>query len=182
MIPVRASRLLAAVALVAAAPASYAQIYRCDTDSGVPLYQNAPGARCKPLDLPSITTIPAPARAPGAAPRPPQNGAAPAPGAAAPGGPSVPGASPASFPRVEAGTQRSRDQERRRILEDELRKEESRLAQLRTDFNGGEPERRGEERTMYWKYLERVQQMKDDIARSEGAVASLKRELSTLRD
>ena len=37
-----------------------AQVYRCDSDNGVPLYQNSPGPRCKPLDMPNLSTIPAP--------------------------------------------------------------------------------------------------------------------------
>lgn len=161
-----------------------AQVFRCETDSGVPLYQNTPGPRCKAMDLPVITTIPGPARqptqpaGPGAStPRPSAGaaqGAAPAPGAPGTG-------AAAGFPRVDAPVQRSRDQDRRKILEDEMRKEESRLAELRAEFNGGEPERRGDERN-YQKYLDRVQRLKDDMARSESALASLRRELGALRD
>lgn len=151
-----------------------AQIYRCDTDSGVPLYQNAPGSRCTALDLPVLTTIPAPVLPPGAnVPR-----AAPPKGAA---GTTASAPTPAGFPRVEASAQRSRDLDRRRILEDELRKEEARLADLRTEFRSGEPERRGDERN-YQKYLDRVERLKDDISRSESAVASLRREMTSLRD
>jgi len=161
-------------AVVCAAPLlAGAQIYRCETDSGVPLYQNSPGPRCAPLDLPNLTTIPAPVLPP----------AAGVPRAAPPkpsGGP-VPSAQSGGFPRVEASTQRSRDLDRRRILEDELRKEEARLADLRNEFKAGEPERRGDERN-YQKYLDRVERLKDDIARSESAVASLRREMTALRD
>ena len=69
----------------------------------------------------------------------------------------------------------------RRILEDELSKEEAKLADLRKEFNGGEPERRGDERN-YQKYLDRVQRLKDDIGRSEVNIASLKRELASVRE
>lgn len=163
---------------------AHAQVYRCETDSGVPLYQNTPGPRCKAMDLPVITTIPGPARqapapagASSNAPRP-QTGAAQGSGSAA--GASANG-SASGFPRVDAPVQRSRDQDRRRILEDELRKEEARFAELRSEFNSGEPERRGDERN-YQKYLDRVQRLKDDMARSESAMASLRREISALRD
>jgi predicted RNase H-like nuclease (RuvC/YqgF family) len=82
---------------------------------------------------------------------------------------------------VDTGAQRTRDAERRKILEDELKKEEMRLAELRSEFNGGEPERRGDERN-YQRYLDRVQRLKDDIARSESAVSSLRREMAALKD
>ena len=166
-----------------------AQVWRCETDSGVPLYQNTPGPSCKPLDLPVITTIPAPpaARAPAAAatsPRGPASnaGATSSPGAPAAGaGGSQGAAAAAAFPKVDPGAQRTRDLERRRILEEELSKEELRLRELRAEFRDGEPERRGDERN-YQRYLDRVQRLKDDIARTESAMASLKRELAGLRD
>lgn len=171
---------------------SQAQVWRCETDSGVPLYQNTPGPRCKPLDLPVITTIPAPAapaRVPGAAGSSSRNGAASggasggasAGGATSGSGTGQASAAPSAFPRVDPGEQRARDQDRRRILEQELRKEEARLKELREEFRDGEPERRGDERN-YQKYLDRVQRLKDDIARTESAMASLKRELAGLRD
>ena len=86
-----------------------------------------------------------------------------------------------AFPKVDPAEQRVRDLERRRILSEELRKEEARLAELRAEFRDGEPERRGDERN-YQKYLDRVQRLKDEIARTESAMASLKRELAGLRD
>jgi hypothetical protein len=165
--------LLVFVAWVAAMPMfAQAQVWRCETDSGVPLYQNVGGPRCKPLDLPVITTLPAPQPGPGTGPAratlpasPPTSGAAPA---------------AAGFPKVDPAAQRARDQERREILETEMRKEESRLAELRAEYQNGEPERRGDERN-YQRYLDRVQRLKDEIARSENAIGSLRRELAALR-
>jgi hypothetical protein len=155
-----------------------AQIFRCETPGGVPLYQNAAGPGCKALDLPQITTIPAPP-----APRVPAQPSGPRPGAAAaqPSGGAQAGGGAAGFPRVDASSQRTRDLDRRRILEDELKKEELRLGELRAEFNGGEPERRGDERN-FQRYLDRVQRLKDDIARSESSVSSLRREMAALRD
>lgn len=186
-----------AVLLVSAVPLTVqAQVWRCETDSGVPLYQNSGGARCKPLDLPVITTLPGPVlpkpaqppSARGAAGSVQTSGAnAPAGGSATtgPGQATVPPGGSASgaatFPRVDPAEQRARDLERRRILTEELRREESRLSELRGEFREGEPERRGDERN-YQKYLDRVQRLKDDIARTESAVASLKRELAGLKD
>ena len=88
--------------------------------------------------------------------------------------------SPASFPRVDRDTQRTRDSDRRRILEDELKAEEDRLARLRTEFNNGEPERRGDERN-FALYQERIQRLREDIARVETNVGALRREIALLR-
>jgi hypothetical protein len=169
--PLRRSWL--ALVLLAAAPAmpsvAQAQVWRCETPGGGIEYSNSPAssrdARCRAVDLPNLTTIPAPKL--------------PAQPAAKGGSTATP--TPAGFPRVDAGAQRSRDLDRRRILEDELRKEEARLGELRAEFNGGEPDRRGDERN-YQKYLDRVQRLRDDIARSESSIASLKREVTSLRE
>jgi hypothetical protein len=169
----------AAALCVALPAAAQAQIWRCE-NNGVVEYSNNPAsgrdAKCRTIDLPALTTIPAPnlpaqPAQPGAAARPAAGGAS--------GGSASP--SPAGFPRVDTGAQRTRDADRRRILEDELKKEEARLAALRSEFNNGEPERRGDERN-YQKYLDRVQRLKDDIARSESAASSLRREMAALKD
>jgi hypothetical protein len=81
---------------------------------------------------------------------------------------------------VDAAAQRSRDSDRRKILQDELDREQTRLEEFRKEFNGGEPERLGNERN-YQKYLDRVERLKGDIARSEANVASLRRELESVR-
>jgi hypothetical protein len=94
------------------------------------------------------------------------------------------GAHAAAAPRpgeakVEPAAQRQRDSDARRILEAELRREEERLAALKREYNNGEPERRGDERN-FAKYLERVEQMKADIGRSESDIAAIRRELAKL--
>ena len=81
--------------------------------------------------------------------------------------------------RVDPAEQRSRDSDARRILADELRREEDRLAALRAEYNNGQPERRGDERN-YQRYLDRVAEMKAAIARREADVAAIKRELAKL--
>jgi hypothetical protein len=81
--------------------------------------------------------------------------------------------------KVPPAEQKTRDGEARRILEAELQKEETRLEELKREYNNGEPERRGDERN-YQRYLDRVAALKADIARKEGDVAALKRELAKL--
>jgi hypothetical protein len=86
---------------------------------------------------------------------------------------------PSNFPRVDNDTQKSRDSDRRHILEDELKTQEAKLADLQKAYNNGEPERMGDERN-YQRYLDRVQQMKDDIARTQSDIDSIRAELSKL--
>jgi hypothetical protein len=82
--------------------------------------------------------------------------------------------------RVDPSQQRVRDADARRILETELRREEEALTQLKKEFNNGEPERNGDEKN-YQKYLDRAAELKSSVARKEGDVAALKRELGKLQ-
>lgn len=145
-------------------PAAQAQIYRCEGPNGVAEYSNTLPAgdtrRCRKVSLPSLTTIPA-AKVPSVAkPAAPNGGAA--------------------FPRVDPRQQKVRDEQRREILESELRKEQQRLAGLKAEYKDGEPDRLGNERN-YQKYLDRVARLKDEIGRSETNIASIERELAPLR-
>jgi len=83
--------------------------------------------------------------------------------------------------KVDAGAQRTRDTDRRRILEEELAAEEKRLTDLKKEYNNGEPERQGDERN-YQKYTDRTEKLKADVARSEANVDSLRRELTSLKN
>jgi Domain of unknown function (DUF4124) len=85
-----------------------------------------------------------------------------------------------NFPKVDGATQKARDTDRRRILEDELRDKNTRLADLKREYNNGEPERQGNERN-YQRYLDRVAQLKADIARTESDVASIKSEIGKVQ-
>lgn len=87
----------------------------------------------------------------------------------------APSAGPASA-RVDPADQRARDNDARRILESELKREEDRLGQMRGEFNNGQPERQGGE-SNYQKYLDRVAEMKSAIVRKESDIAALRREL-----
>lgn len=169
---------LSALAVSLASPAALAQVYRCESDTGVPIYQGSPsGKNCRQLDMAPLTTIPAPKLPAGAAAKP----AAPSAGQQGAARPAAGATGPADFPRVDPGTQRARDGERRSILETELAREEGRLDSLRREYNNGEPERLGSERN-YQKYLDRVERLKEDIARSEANIASLRRELAAIRE
>lgn len=84
------------------------------------------------------------------------------------------------FPKVDASTQKARDNDRRRILEDELRDKESQLADLKREYNNGEPERLGNERN-YQRYLDRTERLKADIARAESDIASIRNEIGKVQ-
>lgn len=148
--------------------AQSSEIFVCVGEDGQKVFQNTGNVKsCKRLDVQPILTLPA-ARVPAAK------------GNVQPAVEQRASASPASFPRVDGDTQRSRDGDRRRILEDELKGEEERLAKLKVDYNNGEPERRGDERN-FALYRERTQRIQDDIARTENNVRALLRELSLQR-
>ena len=125
--------------------------------------QEARERGCKAIEGQPITVIQS-----GRPPAPPRSGS---PGDAA--------ATRAPEAKVDAGAQRARDGESRRILERELRREEERLADMRREYNNGEPERMGNERN-YQKYLDRVADMKARIDRKEADVSAIKRELAKL--
>jgi hypothetical protein len=95
------------------------------------------------------------------------------------GSPAPAGVNTSPTAKVDPNAQRGRDGERRTILEGELKKEESALAQLKGEYNNGEPERRGDERN-YQKYLDRTAELKAAIARKEADIAALKREIGKL--
>jgi hypothetical protein len=140
------------------------EIFLCVDDEGRKTFTNTGNTKgCKRQDVGPVMTVPAPRL-------PPRSVAANG----------ADRATPASYPRIDGETQRSRDGERRRILEDELRAEEERVARLREEFNGGEPERRGDERN-YARYQERVQRLQEDIQRGENNIVALRRELASLR-
>ena len=79
--------------------------------------------------------------------------------------------------RVDAVDQKSRDSDARQILEAELKKAEARHSGLLSEYNNGEPEKRGDEGRNYQKYLDRVAELKASLARNESDIAGIRREL-----
>lgn len=161
------NRLLASLFVLASLGVqAQGTVYRCP---GPPvLYTDALSAKeahekgCRTIEGTPITVLQAPKPRPSVA-------------AAAPG---VEGARGAEG-RIDAGQQRVRDDERRRVLQTELRQAEERLGAAQKEFNNGQGERRGDERN-YQKYLDRMAELKDNIARYEADVQALKREIAKL--
>ena len=159
------SQLSVMLLLASAVTAVHAQseIFLCDDGHGSKTYQNTGASKgCKKVDLPGITTIPGLPRKPAVVAAAKQS------------------AAPADFPRVDSGTQKARDNDRKQILLDEMKTEEQKLTELKKEFNGGEPERRGDERN-YAKYQERVATMKDEVGRTEKNIDALRREIGNLK-
>ena len=84
--------------------------------------------------------------------------------------------SPAGFPKVDPATQKTRDDSRRRILEEELGGEEKALAQAKAELTEQEGIRSGDERN-YQRVLDRLQKYKDEVERHQKNVEALKKEL-----
>lgn len=154
----------ATLALLVCASAQ-AQIYRCVDAAGRPLYTDSKVGKCQLIDT---------------GPTPPPSASAQIPAPRGPTAINAPSAAPANFPRVDNAQQKARDAERREILSDELRIEEQKLADLKKEFNNGEPERQGNEKN-YAKYQERVASMREDISRTERNVEALRREIGNIK-
>lgn len=136
-------------------------VFVCVDERGNKEYKNNGATKgCKRIDLANITVMAAPRRAPVIA----QTASI------------KPASSPGDFPKIDSSTQKTRDNDRRQILLDEMKIEEVKLTDLKKEFNGGEPERQGNERN-FAKYQERVAGMKEEIGRTEKNIEALKREL-----
>ncbi len=87
---------------------------------------------------------------------------------------------PPNFPKVDRDTQKSRDDGRRRILEDELSTEEKGLSDAKVKLAEQESIRNGDEKN-YQRVLDRLKPYQDAVERHERNVSALKRELAALR-
>lgn len=145
---------------------SFAQerIFRCGNE-----YTNnaveAKARGCKPLDGGNITMI---------------QGTKPASAAAGASAPNRQASGAQGAGRVDSVEQRNRDADARAILETELKKAEARQAELRKEYNNGEPDKLGPETRNYQKYLDRVAAMKAELDRTESDIAGIRRELGRM--
>ena len=150
--------------LAAAGGPAHAQIYRCMSADGksTEYINNAKDAQqrgCKTMEGGNVTVVQS------------------TPAQKSPMRATSSSASPSSSGGPE---QKARDSDSRIILESELKKAESKLAEQQKEFNNGEPEKQGIEGRNYQRYLDRVAEMKDSIARNISDIAGLKREISRL--
>ena len=163
--------------LAIAAPAAWSQgaaataatVYRCPgppilyTDQITP--QEAKEKNCRTIEGAPVTIV---------------QTAKPAPAAARKGEGSAGREGRGAESKVDPNAQRQRDGDARKLLEAELQREETRLADLQREFNNGEPERLGGERNAQ-KYIERVADMRAQIARKQEDIVAIKREIAKLQ-
>ncbi len=158
--------LLLATALVGLQASAQERVWRCGNE-----YTNnatiAQQRGCKVMEGGNVTVV-----------QGTRVSAAPSSSGASSGGGAA--RSPAGSPKVDGAEQRVRDGEARSVLEAELKKAEARQAELQKEYNNGEPEKQGSESRNYQKYLDRVAEMKAEIARNESDIAGIRRELGRL--
>jgi hypothetical protein len=157
-------------ALFAAALHARAGIYECVDPNGNKRFTNiaSEAKGCKALNIPVNSAPPAPAAAPHAN----TGKASPARAASTP--------TPAGFPRVDRETQASRDNDRRRILENELANEQKALDEAKRDLAQQESQRLGDERN-YQRVLDRLEPYKKRVKQHEDNVAAIRREIANVR-
>jgi hypothetical protein len=158
--------------VLAGSPAFAQQIYRCVSNGGVSEYINnakdAQSRGCKPMTGGNVTIVQGTAVS-----------GSPAPAAKTTA--RISSGTPTAPSRSDGGSeQRARDSDSRVILEAELKKAEARLAEQQKEYNNGEPDKQGIESRNYQRYLDRVAEMKDSLARQQSDVAGIKREIARL--
>lgn len=85
-----------------------------------------------------------------------------------------------AFPKVDGNTQRERDNERRKILDNELATEQRRLDEARKELAEQESVRTGDE-TNYQRFLDRVQPYRDAVENHERNIEAIQREIVNMR-
>jgi hypothetical protein len=79
--------------------------------------------------------------------------------------------------RNDSAEQKTRDSDSRSILEAELKKAEAKQAELLKEYNNGEPDRHALDIKNPQRYVDRLAEMKANIARNDSDIAGIKREL-----
>ena len=163
---------LLALLFLPALSVSAQDIYKCADPDGRVTYSNVPSKTCRKLLLDPVNVAPA------TKPAPRSTASAPSKSTASP--------SPASFPKVDDQTQKSRDSDRKRILENELAAEQKNVEQARKELAEQEgivlpSERMQGGAISGGKVQERIQQYKDKLALHQRNVEAISKEIANLR-
>jgi hypothetical protein len=94
---------------------------------------------------------------------------------------SAPSPSPSGFPRVDAGTQKGRDDVRRKVLAEELAAEESLLVEARITYANGAPVPLPEEAANAEKYRERIARLRQAVVLHERNIEALRKEIGNAK-
>ena len=163
-------RLYLLTALLAALPVQADVMYQCVDESGHKSFSNikpsTKGTKCTTMDLGAPVTIPAP------------KAAAKTP-------------TPATFPKVDDSTQKSRDADRRRILDNELAAEQKNFEEAKKALAEQEAVILPNERQQYkgkggggisgGKVEERIAPYRDKVALHERNIEAIQKEIAKLR-
>jgi hypothetical protein len=87
-------------------------------------------------------------------------------------------ASPSGFPKVDATTQKGRDDIRRKVLNEELAAEQKLLEEARAAYGNGAPPPTTEEQNVPQKYAERVARLRQAVGLHEKNIEALNKELT----
>ena len=145
--------------LILAAPAQ-AEIYKYVDENGQVTFTDVYRKGAKRIDLPG-------------APAPLPSGSKPSKRASY-------NPSPADFPRIDAGTQKRRDDIRRQVLQDEIAGERRNADEARRQLTLGERLLPGERATDA-TYLNRVKKLQATVQQHEQNIGSIQRELANLK-
>jgi len=137
----------------------YADMWKCEKPGESPLFTSDRNEAKKPgctqiTITPNVVSSPPPA----------------AKGAPSPGG----------FPKVDPKTQAQRDNDRRKILENELANEERNLATAKAELIQQESVRTGDEKN-YQRVLDRLEPFQKKVKLHEDNIANLRKEINNLR-
>lgn len=153
------SRWVCVLCIALSAAPAWADVFKCVDDRGRITYTNdkpTPAQKgCTLLSKDMVSTVPM-RRAPPSA------------------------STPSDFPRVDETTQKNRDNDRRKILEQELGSEQQQLDDAKKALQLGEAERSGAERNDA-KYQERLQTLRDSVRAHETNIEKLRKEISNLK-
>jgi hypothetical protein len=158
--------IVGSAALLCANAFAQDRIYRCSGNEYTNNATTAAERGCKLVEGGNLTIVSAPKA------RPSAGGGDVRVASATPAGAAAPAPS-----RIDTAEQRNRDSDARAILESELKKVEAKQAELLKEFNNGEPEKRGDEMRNNQKYLDRIAELKSQIARNDSDIAGIKREI-----
>ena len=157
--------LAALIALVYSSTASAQGMYKCDDNTYTNVTADMVGKKCKLVQGGNVSVDIKTKQA-----SPTQTSVA--------SQSTAPSSSPNRNRNVDNSEQRARDSDARGILTAELKKSETKLADLLKEYNNGEPEKLGPETRNHQKYLDRVADLKASIARLNSDVEGIKRELN----